>query len=256
MNKRFLLFVLLILSFSCANNTDSNTSTTTQEADATPSLSQPKMTTIGAGVYEAALDASLKDMPIDRLCQESKGYKNHLWEGMNKCSWAVEKFRIDQNKDKVQRNGDQLQLLISDSGRQIELTHLKATSEQRAATFYQFQGYLPKADTYYLEVFRGNQCPQFWMINATTGARTSFNGRPVFNDLQDAFMMSTAVPKNASCPNELSFWKLVDQTFTQQWSVQPEHACYDLIWASKNQWQAKCVNQGDQSVVFRQITSN
>ncbi len=222
--------ICLILWIGCGNE---KAPSTTSGETATEVNSNAEISNLNASTYKSALDKSLESMPIDRLCKESKGYNQNEWEGKNACAWAVEKYRIEQHKDLVERKEGTL-ILQLDSGA-IEMKH--PMDEGTTSDFYyQFNGYIKSANAYYLLAQQKGQCPQYWIIDRKDGSKTILNGLPVFNPQQDAFVFSTASIQANSCSNDVEYWKLKSGKFVKSSSIKAKLDLYDIVWATGKTW--------------------
>ncbi len=233
MNENILLLVLSLFFIGCTSKSssekvDSDQSSTISKA----SFLQTKMISLDS--YKTATVNSSDISPVDRLCKESKGYNKNEWEGINECSWAVEKFQLEQHSNLVKRSGHQLILELADGPK----TFSHSFDEGEPRTFYQFKNHHDKANLFCIAKYIENSCPQYLLIQKNNGHTESYDGLPVFNSNQDAFLLSTASKSISSCKNELQYWKITDGKAAKVWSGPSTQATYDLVF-SANQWQGR-----------------
>lgn len=213
--------------------------------------STAKISSLEPSTYKTALDKSLASTPIDRLCKESKGYNQNEWEGKNACAWAVEKYRIEAQKDLVARKEGVLSLQLDNGA--LEIEH---PMEEGAVTkfYYQFNEYIKPANAFCLLAQQIEKCPQYWIIDRKDGSKTILNGQPIFNAQQDAFVLSTASQQIDGCGNDIAYWKLKNGKFIKTWSQHTSQNITDLVWAKEKTWYGCAKSEGQKVVSAVQIT--
>ena len=124
----YFFFAILLLN-SCSTNDQESSETKPEQAAFPPNiqklvehinyLDSTQFTSANLTIkavsqsnFENQIDITDKKI-IEKFCNQSKGYQQGVWEGENDCSWAIEKHKLEQWKDKVQRSGDTLKLALN-----------------------------------------------------------------------------------------------------------------------------------------------
>ena len=227
MNKTLPLLSLLFLFCQCADKAATKTPAASSKTKQ-PALS---ISTANNSEYQQLISAELAISPIGRLCAESKGYNIDEWDALNECSWAIEKHQIEQYPELVSRKEDTL--LIKTVDKILTLVH----NSEKTGKYFQFIDYLPESNYFVMKIIQQSSCPEFWLISATNGHKIVLLGRPVFTKAKNAFLLSTALNKEATnCPNSLVFWSLRNGTFKKITEQATPLAVHNLYWEKENVW--------------------
>lgn len=155
---------------------------------------------------------------VEKFCTESKGYQQDIWKGMNDCSWAIEKFKLEQYPELIKRNEDLLTLQL-ENGETYELKH---DTKKNSLTYYQLKDYHPKAKLFTIEVNQTNQCPNYWLINAVDGKKTSLKAYPHLNPSGESLLAISGSNKNKlDCQAHIEFMNLKDGQLDRRWTYEP-----------------------------------
>lgn len=109
---------------------------------------------------------------VRELCEASKGYSNDVWEGVNECSWAVEKERIKLQSEFVSRKEDQLILKMEKHSLSLEHN----PEAPAGSTFYQFKSYEPKSKYFLIDEMISGKCIRSKLINAENSNQYNVKG--------------------------------------------------------------------------------
>ena len=227
MKSFFLSFCLifLILGYSCQQEKAD------QVKQGEPASTQKKLKAklalqdIEAKVFQAALKAQNDVLDIERLCDESEGYRSNEWTGLNDCSWAIEQQLLAQNSEKAKREGNQL-LLQLENKQWLSIDHLPE------AVYYQFNGWIKRMNCFLVLINKVDECPTFWLIDRKDGNKQEIAGIPYFStDGSLAFVSSTSSDSAAICNNQLELWQYLDGKLYRQSVLPSQNRIIDkLIW--------------------------
>lgn len=232
MKKILFTLVICTVFFCCKDQASSDTSsaTTTSKEDTTPKANSIISEEINVNNYILKVDpiekkeyVNLKNKDenrniINKFCSESEGYQMNEWLGMNECGWAVEKYKIEQDKDFVNRKDNTLILKVKE-GKDIQLKNVKPGDED--ATYYRYRRMI--ASTFYvIEVIKNKTCPRYLLFNANTGKRTVLNGIPHFSKNNEYVFLSNFSNSNGKwCPNEILLYQVQNGEWKNQWAHKP-----------------------------------
>jgi len=228
-----LFLAIICCSLSCQSEDKSNAkaivsdkSTATSSIKWVNSNDQFQMKTISKEIFNKSIERSENQLLVEKFCSKSKGYQMDTWKGLNECSWAIEKYMILQDKDRVSRTEHLLKLKL-DNGNTFERGH--RIEEPNNSTYYRYHKYFPKTNLYVIEVVKSDQCPIYWLINAKDGTKTELIGKPCFRADGMAMILVTGTPKN-QCSNNLEYMSITQdgmlkrkwQYTAKEWTVQTE----------------------------------
>ena len=131
---------------------------------------------------EAAADLEYSNL-AEKFCNDSKGYQSREWLGMNDCSWAIEKYQIEENP-LISRDGNQLTLKIGDQHAQ------RIEHDLENEIFYQFKHHLVDQDLFVIEEIKNGSCSKSHLISLKDKKTKIIDGvvRPMRNGKQ-AFLI-------------------------------------------------------------------
>ncbi|MEM9821292.1 MAG: hypothetical protein AAF985_09480 [Bacteroidota bacterium] len=145
---------------------------------------------------------------IESICEESKGYRNNEWPGLNECDWAIEQQLLDHDQAIAQREGPSLALKLMD-GNWMRLKH-------SSSVFYQYKGWLKDTNHFLVLINQSQHCNICWMINRQDGSKQRIEGVPYFSeDGQQAIVTSQADDSSKRCNGQLELWQFRDGQFRQ-----------------------------------------
>ena len=139
----------------------------------------------GAKEFEQAAKANAVANGIDKLCAESKGYKSMEWEGLNDCSWVLEKERLKKDASLVQRIGDVLKFKMSNGTYNINHKTNAATNE---TTYFQYLGYLTEPAAFVIKQIQTEGCHKYWFLPQNGEEKSALKGQLSFNPGKTAFI--------------------------------------------------------------------
>jgi len=241
MNKLFQVLIVCLLFISCKEKSSNETSNTSDSSKESTLITSEKIT---IGNYNVKIDpiketdyTTLKNNDknrniINKFCLESKGYLMNEWLGTNECGWAVEKFKIEQDKDFVSRTNNEL-ILINKEGKKVSLTN--ENPDQENAVYYRYRRMLTTG-YHVVEVIKEKSCPEYRLYNVSTGKHTVLNGVPHFSK-NNQFVFLTNYINNSGkwCANEIQLHKITDNDVIKEWSHKPENSIFlDAEWANDN----------------------
>ncbi len=242
--KRSLLRLLFLLPFlACQPATDSSSPPTETSTNTPLPLPEGQLIfeTTTANAFSAAKGDSLQKLLIQQFCDESKGYRANVWLGLNKCSWAIEKYWLDQNPDIIQRNGDELNITLP-NGEKMSFIHDLREADQ--AAYYQFKCYLPQNDFLFIEKIVDKQCPQHLLVNRQSGQQIELNGVPFLAPSGDAFLLQS---HQEACRTKLEHWSLQGQQSKRNWAIgKTDWDIKEVKWTSPQEWLIALANQNEE----------
>ncbi len=232
------LFALCCLLSAC-QPTNENTTTTTPPPTANNSLldGQLLLEDTDQATFAASPGDSLQKLLIQQFCDESKGYRANTWLGLNKCSWAIEKYRLDHSSNLVQRHGDELHIILPD-GAKRSFIHNKSENE---ALYYQFHRHLADQGLVCIEKIQENHCPQFLLIQQESGSEQVLEGQPFWSPEGTAFLLQS---NDQDCRERLEHWSITTGKAQRDWVVDfPDKALQEVKWAAPDEWLLAEANQ-------------
>ncbi len=125
--------------------------------------------------FENIADPEAAFQKVRTLCEQSEGYSEDIWEGLNECSWAVEKERIKKHQDIVSRDGDKLVLKMNKYPLSLEHN----PDAPRGATYYQFKTYIPSSNYFLIEEMVSEKCTRSKLVNSITNNQYNVTGSVV-----------------------------------------------------------------------------
>ncbi len=222
--QKLLIFLGLIVFFSaCKNNSDSPSDRENGSLEEAPSnliepalLEQAKirLATIDSDAFNAIPSSASNNAKA--LCEKSKGYKSNTWEGLNDCSWVMEKEQILKHKELVSRNGQQLSLKIGEGVQNFE----NKTQDAAQSTFYQFKNYLASSKYFLIEEHVTGKCPHTKIIKEIDASEHRLKGivSPSPNGLH--FLTYSAENKaNIRCNNQLQCYSFTTEGLHKNWHL-------------------------------------
>ncbi len=219
--------VLLFLIFGCSKPSEKANSSENQPNN--HYTSSP----IGKADFESQKGDSLQKLLIEQFCAESKGYQKGTWVGLNKCSWAIEKYRLDQTPETIQRNGDELSILIQ-NGEKLSFIHQNKTSEN--PILFQLKRYLPDLGYVLIEKINGAACSQHLFVRLSDGKQYSIPGIPYLSPDQKNFILNGG---SQECRSTLEYWTLSPQEIQQSWTTSlTGGALEELRWLNEKSFVA------------------
>ncbi len=214
--------VILLLGLGCGQPTEKANSSgisTNNFYTATP---------IGEVDFDSHKGDSLQRLLIEQFCEESKGYQKGTWVGLNKCSWAIEKYRLDQTPETIQRNGDELSIIIQD-GKKLSFIHQNKASEK--PILFQLKKYLPRLGYALIEKIDGEECAQHLFVRLRDGKQFSITGTPFLSPDKKTFILNGG---SKECQSTLEYWTLSSQEIQQVWTTPIEGGpLEELRWLSE-----------------------
>jgi len=218
------IILLLLVFTACKNSTDTasiadNTVESPPKASIIPvsilKKAKVHISEINQSDFESISDPNAAFQASEKLCKKSKGYKSDNWEGINDCSWAVEKERIKAFENLVSRKDQEL-ILKMDGG---NLNFVNNEQAIKGATYYQFINYLSKPNYYLLKEIITDQCPVSKLINAKTSEQYQIKGniRPS-SDGQYLIAYNHALT-SPDCSNKLELYQLNTDGLEKRWHL-------------------------------------
>lgn len=239
--KNVLLFTFLSLFFiSCQQEvgTDNASTPNKQEAKAEQSIKLPNATLsffpIDKNDFERFEEKNEEKILIERFCEESKGYQSNVWEGENECGWAIEKYKIEQDKAFVSRE-DALLTIKLENGKETTFKNIVSKTDKDRT--FRYKRHLKKSNYFLIEELRPNaSCPIYVLLNAHTGTRNFLMGTPDIAKDEMAIITSSAKNNTSSCSNKIEYWSLGKENIKKEWEHMPsDWGVHDLKWAKQNE---------------------
>ncbi len=219
-----LLFLMFFL-FACSDeNNDKSSDATDLSKNDSYSLIEPsllekanlKLTLINQEDFEEIPYPENSFQASKNNCEASKGYNADQWEGLNLCSWAVEKEKINFYKTFVSRIEDQL-ILNTENGK-IRLNHKIETNED--PTYYQFKDYISSSNYYLIEEITNQQCLHSKLISSKEGNTHRFKGTLSLSENGLFFIVYTStIIRDLKCPNKIEFYEFKDSGIEKKWHL-------------------------------------
>lgn len=161
-----------------------------------------------------------------QLCEQSKGYQANQWEGLNECSWAEEKEKINAFKELVRRKDKQLFLKTSTG----EISFQHSPKAKEGATFYRFKDYISTSNYYLIEEIINGQCLNARLVSGVDGQAFTFKG--MLTPFPDGihFIVYYLNPIGAAnCSNKLEYYEIGAEGILKKWHVPfQNHRVQDL----------------------------
>ena len=201
-------FLALLLVLAACSNSESPPSAPSQ------STSSPQVhhTPIKATAFQQVRGDSLQKVLIERFCEESKGYQENTWLGLNQCIWAIEKYRLAQYPELLQRQADTLIIpLVNGSTKR----YIHRGLQTETPTYFRFQRYLPQNGLVLLERIDNQQCTQQVLLRLADGQETRLTGWPYFPKNERFFILNGGTE---DCRSTLEYWHLQEGQATQKWT--------------------------------------
>lgn len=216
-NFRGLTCFILALFLLSSCNSKTNTDPSADQSQGTQVLSLQhehyEGELIDQAVFKRIKGDSLQKLLIQQFCEESKGYQKDVWMGLNKCSWAIEKYRIDQNPDIIQRNGDELSIILPDGSKK---SFIHQDQEGRSPIYFQFKRYFPQQKYIVLEKMIEDGCIEHLFVQLQDGQETTLQGIPYFSSTGNEFVLNG---KSESCLSTMELWHIKDGKLNKQWGT-------------------------------------
>ena len=237
--KKILLFSLLFLALmACKTKTNPNQTTTSFSEEVDIPGGQLVIEELPAKDFDLVAGDSLKKILIQRFCDESKGYQQNTWLGLNKCSWAIEKYLLEQLDGKASRQGNDLTLSLK-SGKIIHFTH--DTTATSSGIYYQFQKYLPADGYFVIEKLSDEDCPEALLIQAEQGTEARLEGIPHFAPDGKSFFLNGA---KDHCLSTVEYWVFADGVPQKVWSIdRPDWHIREIKWGSDHEYLLALANE-------------
>lgn len=163
------------------------------------------------------IPASEHEMLVERFCKESKGYQKGIWEGLNDCSWAVEKYKLANLSEKLMRTNDTLVIKLK-NGENKEFIHDKSNPGQ--ILYFQFKHDLQNINFFVVEAIQNGKCRVSHLVNATDGTSFQINGTLYFSNDHGTFLASSfskELPMN--CTNKIELYKIANGQLEKIWHI-------------------------------------
>lgn len=167
---------------------------------------------IKAAAFKTVPADSLQKLLVEQFCEESKGYQENTWLGLNRCIWAIEKFRLGQYPELIQRTDHQLRIQLA-NGKQKVFLHRDLDTD--TPTYFQFKRYLPKNGLILLERMSNEVCTQHLFVRLSDGKQTSVSGMPYLGRQERGFILNGGTD---TCRSTLEYWTIQEGQIRKQWS--------------------------------------
>jgi len=233
-------FLFLLLSFGCNNNKS-------KPADADlSSNSHYTAVSIEKADFDLHKGDSLQRLLIEQFCEESKGYQKGTWLGLNKCSWAIEKYRLDQTPETIQRNGEELSILLQD-GKKLSFIH--QNKEGKQPILFQLKKYLPGLGYVLIEKINGENCTQHLFVSLHDGKQYTVNGTPYLSPDKKNFILNGGIK---ACKSTLEYWTLSNQQIQQKWTSPLQGGAFEeLRWLNEKSFVGSQISEDAQNASKR-----
>lgn len=233
MKNLFLIQIMLLLLFSCTSDHSSggneNPENSTMPEDIRQKIGQidyfdeALFSKAGVAIDSADREKFLDSqafkhkIPAERFFKKSRGYQQATWKGENNCSWAIEKYRLNNFSDRISRHGDTLVVKLK-NGEKMEFHHDHSNPEQ--ILYFQFKNYLPKAGFAVVESFQNGKCPDSFLIDINDGNSYPINGSLYFSDDESAFFAASFNSEPPlRCNNKIEFYTISNGQLEKKWHV-------------------------------------
>ncbi len=224
------LLALLLLSPACQPTANPASAEPTTNEGQSLLDGQLLLQAIDSATFAAGPRDSLQHLLIQQFCEESKGYRANVWLGLNQCSWAIEKYRLDHGPQFVQRHGNELNVVLPDGAKRSFIHDL--ASER--ATYYQFRHYLPRDSLVCIEKIRESACPQLLLVQQRTGTERILDGTSFWSPRADAFLLQCIAP---GCGERLEHWSVTGGSVERDWSIDfPANLLREVKWLDRGEW--------------------
>ena len=165
--------------------------------------------------FENSAQSNAALQTSEKLCEKSKGYKSDNWEGINDCSWALEKEKI-KVFDKLVARKDQELILKMDNG---SLSFVNNETAMKGATYYQFITYLPKPNYYLVKEIIAGQCAISKLINTKNSEQYPIKGS-IKPSLDGRYLIAyNQASTSIDCPNMLELYQLNADGLEKKWRL-------------------------------------
>ncbi len=177
---------------------------------------------------------------VEKFCNQSKGYQSKEWEGMNDCSWAIEKYLLEKNQNLL-RAGNELILSFSNGTKQ-NLLHKEETQQ-----YFQYDGFWEKGNLYVVKEINKGACQKTHLFNKDTGKAREFEGNFWYNAEGANGLID-------HCGELLTVIALRDQNEIEQLLTEKlvNFQILDLMWTSDMEVVAK-VQQENESATYKKL---
>lgn len=166
--------------------------------------------------FEETPDSEHK-MLVEKFCKESKGYQKGIWEGLNDCSWAVEKYKLANLSEWLVRTNDTLTIKLK-NGEKKDFIHDKSNPDQ--ILYFQFKDFLQDINFFVVEAIQNGKCRVSHLVSASDGSSFQINGTLFFSDDQGTFLASSfskELPMN--CTNKIELYKIANSQLEKIWHI-------------------------------------
>ena len=218
MLKLNILFCLLIFIFACSDHVNNKAENTSETSDYFPpelvEKANIKVNPIDQLTFETVTYLDTLSS-IANLCYLSKGYQSQIWEGLNRCDWAIEKERLKAAGDLVRREEASLKIYKEDSV--LEL--INSSNQRGDSIYYQFKKYIPHTGFFIVEKSEMTDCDKSMLFHAKSNIEYTLKGNIHFLKNPNQFILSSTPGSNPKCQSKLEYYEIKDSALIKQWHL-------------------------------------